>query len=88
VALEAELLRVIRHPEAAAKRPSKDAARAVGLRGSLRSHHRMTVNNYDLEFEAGADAAAGHRDRNVGDRCKLHELEFTAREDVRRERPI
>ncbi len=34
---------VQRHPEAAAKRPSKDAARITILRGSLRSHPRMTA---------------------------------------------
>jgi hypothetical protein len=35
-----------RHPEVAAKRPSKDDGyrqRAVTLRGSLRSHLRVTV---------------------------------------------
>src|SRR5262249_26672508 len=38
---ERDRLRVIRHPEVAAKRPSKDAAEVPGpfiLRGSLRSH--------------------------------------------------
>jgi hypothetical protein len=33
----------LRHPEAAAKRPSKDAAGILILRGSLRSHLRITA---------------------------------------------
>jgi len=42
-----ERSKVIRHPEVAAKRPSKDAAEVFGavvLRGSLRSHLRITGN--------------------------------------------
>jgi hypothetical protein len=48
---------VIRHPEVAAKRPSKDAAedsRAVALRGSLRSHLRVTeMNREEPDYFAG-----------------------------------
>jgi tripartite-type tricarboxylate transporter receptor subunit TctC len=43
--------RPFRHPEVAAKRPSKDAAprvRAAALRGSLRSHLRVTVHSVAL----------------------------------------
>jgi hypothetical protein len=35
-----------------------------------------------------ANAAARHRDRDIGDRGELHELEFAAHENVRRQRPI
>jgi hypothetical protein len=41
----ARMSKLVRHPEVAAERPSKDAgpgAEAVALRGSLRSHLRVT----------------------------------------------
>jgi hypothetical protein len=81
---------VIRAVEEIGQQAGREIAAIAGEQPHLGSGswRRLESVQKSSELKASADAPGGHRDCNVGDRRKLHELKFAPNEDVWCQRPI
>jgi hypothetical protein len=75
-------------PEAGTAGLNSARARPAGGRARARVADNSRIAEMRSELVAGAEAGADKRERYVGNRYELVEIEFAAHEDVWRYRPI